>query len=312
MRALFFGTPEIAVPALEALHEMAQVVAVVCQPDRPAGRGMTMQAPAVKIAAQRLGLPVHQPSKIKRPPLAEWVEQQRVDVALVMAYGRILPQEVLDAPVRGCMNLHASLLPKYRGAAPIQWAIVRQETETGICLMQMDAGMDTGDILSSHRLPIGPEETAEELAERLAQLAARVVREDLEKSVSGQLIPQPQKEAQATYAPIIRKEDGKIDWSHSARAIHAHIRGMTPWPGAFTELGGQWLKVHRARHHDGQAGPSGTVVIADSKHVPGACEAGLLELLQVQLPGKKAMPATALVAGRKLRAGDKLGAVGAG
>jgi methionyl-tRNA formyltransferase len=308
MRALFFGTPEIAVPALEALHDIADVVGVVCQPDRPAGRGMTLRPPAVKLAADRLGLPVHQPAKIKRPPLADWVAEQNVDVALVMAYGRILPQAVLDAPRRGCMNLHASLLPKLRGAAPINWAIARGEQQTGICLMQMDAGMDTGAVLSSHAIPIGPDETAGELADRLAQLAARVVRDDLLRAVEGKLLPQPQAEAEATYAPVMTKDDGRIDWSGPAERVHAHVRGMTPWPGAFTALGDKALKVLRTRMHAGEAvGPAGTVVIADSTCVLVACGSGLLELVSLQLPGKKAMPAGAMVVGRTLRAGDVLG-----
>ncbi|PKN43791.1 MAG: methionyl-tRNA formyltransferase [Deltaproteobacteria bacterium HGW-Deltaproteobacteria-20] len=308
MRALFFGTPDVAVPALEALHDIADVVGVVCQPDRPAGRGMTLRPPAIKVAAERLGLPVHQPAKIKRPPLADWVAEQNVDVALVMAYGRILPQAVLDAPRRGCMNLHASLLPKLRGAAPINWAVARGEKETGICLMQMDAGMDTGAVLSSRSISIGPDETAGELADRLAQLAARVVRDDLLRAVEGKLTPQPQAEAQATYAPVMTKDDGRIDWSAPAEQVHAHVRGMTPWPGAFTTLGDKPLKVLRTRLHGGDvASPAGTLVIADSTCVLVACGAGLLELVSLQLPGKKGMPAGAMVVGRTLRAGDVLG-----
>jgi methionyl-tRNA formyltransferase len=200
-----------------------------------------------------------------------------------MAYGRILPQAVLDAPRRGCMNLHASLLPKLRGAAPINWAIARGEKETGICLMQMDAGMDTGAVLSSHAISIGPDETAGELSDRLARLAAQVVRDDLLRAVEGKLIPQPQAEAQATYAPVMTKDDGRIDWSGR-------------------------LKVLRTRLHGGDvASPGGTVVIADSKCVLVACGAGLIELVSLQLPGKKAMPAGAMVVGRTLRAGDVLG-----
>ncbi len=308
MRALFFGTPEIAVPALEALHEIADVVGVVCQPDRPAGRGMSLRPPAVKVAAERLGLPVHQPAKIKRPPLADWIIERNVDVALVMAYGRILPQAVLDAPRRGCMNLHASLLPKLRGAAPINWAIARGETETGICLMQMDAGMDTGAVLSSHSIPIGPDETAGELANRLAVLAATVVREDLLRAVEGKLIPQPQSDAEATHAPVMTKEDGRIAWDRPSEAVHAHVRGMTPWPGAFTSVGDKPLKVLRTRLHAGDASnPAGTVVIADPTCVLVACGAGLIELVSLQLPGKKAMSAGAMAVGRTLRAGDVLG-----
>lgn len=309
MRALFFGTPEIAVPALEALHEVAEVVGVVCQPDRPAGRGMTLRPPAVKVAAERLGIPVHQPTKLKRPPLAEWIAEQHVDVALVMAYGRILPQPVLDAPRRGCMNLHASLLPKYRGAAPINWAVANNETETGICLMQMDAGMDTGPVLSRHALSIEPEETAGELADRLAGLAADVVRQDLLRAIAGELAPVPQDHEAATYAPMLSKTDGSIDWNRSAQLVHAHVRGMTPWPGAYTSLGDKTIKVHRCRVHAGESsGHPGEIVLADRSSVVVACAEGLVELQTVQLPGKKAMDAGAMVLGRTLRQGDRLGA----
>ena len=309
MRALFFGTPEIAVPALEALNDIAQVVGVVCQPDRPAGRGMTLRPPPVKVAAERLGLPVHQPKKIKRPPLANWVAERNVDLALVMAYGRILPQAVLDAPRRGCMNLHASLLPKYRGAAPINWAIVRGESETGICLMQMDAGMDTGPVLSSHATPIAPEETAGDLAARLAQLAAVVVRQDLARAVQGELSPVPQDDAIASHAPMLEKKNGLVDWTSSAQQLHDHVRGMTPWPGAFTTLQDRTLKIHACKVHGGDANAEpGTVVMADRTGVVVACGDGLLELLTLQLPGKKAMAAYNMVLGRTLKTGDRLGA----
>lgn len=308
MRALFFGTPDIAVPALEALGEVAEVVGVVCQPDRPAGRGMTLRPPPVKVAAERLGLPVHQPAKIKRPPLADWVAEQSVDVAVVMAYGRILPQPVLDAPRRGCMNLHASLLPRLRGAAPINWAIARGEKETGICLMQMDAGMDTGPVLSSRSLVIGPEETAGELANRLASLAAQVVKEDLVRAVEGAFVPQEQVHDEATYAPMLSKQDGKIDWTRPAAEIHAHIRGMTPWPGAFTSHRGNPLKVHRCTLHGGECGePPGTLVVADASCVVVACGQGLIELITLQTPGKKAMQAGVMVVGRTIGKGDRLG-----
>lgn len=308
MRALFFGTPEIAVPALEALANIAEVVGVVCQPDRKAGRGMTLRSPPVRIAAERLGLPVHQPKKIKRPPLAAWVSERDVDVALVMAYGRILPRAVLDAPRRGCMNLHASLLPRFRGAAPINWAIARGESETGICLMQMDAGMDTGPVFSSHPTPIGPEETAGELADRLAALAATVVRQDLQRAVDGKLEPHPQDDSQATHAPMLEKQDGRVDWSLAAEQVHAHVRGMTPWPGAFTQLHGKPLKIHRCKRHGGEIeAEPGTIVIADRTCVVVACGRGLLELETLQLPGKKAMPAGNMVLGRTLKAGDQLG-----
>jgi len=212
VRAVFFGTPDIAVPALRALNEISSIVAVVCQPDRPAGRGLELRAPPVKRAALELGLQVHQPAKVKTPEFAAWLRELEADVALVLAYGRILPQGVLDAPRRGCMNLHASILPKYRGAAPINWAIVRGETETGVCLMQMDAGMDTGPVLSCHRIPIGAEETAGELADRIGLLAAEVVRADMAGAVDELLTPEPQDPSRATTAPMLSKDHGLVPW----------------------------------------------------------------------------------------------------
>ena len=308
VRALFFGTPPIAVPALEALHEIAEVVGVVCQPDRPSGRGMTLHAPAIKVAAERLGLEVHQPTKIKKPPFTEWVASCNADVALVMAYGRILPQSVLDAPRRGCMNLHASLLPKYRGAAPINWAIVQGERETGVCLMQMDAGMDTGAVLSRHAIAIDPDETAGALADRIAELAALVVRSDVARAVAGELQPQAQDHERATLARMLDKHDGQVDWALPAARVHDHIRGMTPWPGAFTTLRGKTLKIPRARVSGGVTqAQAGTVVVADRTGVLVACESGLIELVELQLAGKKPVAAGDMVNGRSIAQGDVLG-----
>ncbi|MCU0692644.1 MAG: methionyl-tRNA formyltransferase, partial [Polyangiaceae bacterium] len=220
---------------------------------------------------------------------------------------RILSQEVLDAPVRGCMNLHASLLPKYRGAAPVNWAVVRGETETGVCLMQMDAGMDTGPVLSAHAIPIGPDETAGEVAERIAALAAEVVRVDLERAVRGQLVPRQQDHDRATLAPMLQKSDGAIDWTQPAQRVHDHARGMTPWPGAFTHVRGKVLKVHRTRVRAGNfPQTAGTVVIADASAVVVTCGAGGIELLQVQLEGRRAMTAGQMAVGRGLLHGDVL------
>src|SRR5689334_20250065 len=187
MRAVFFGTPELAVPSLRALSEVSEVVGVVCQPDRPAGRGLELRQPAVKRVALELGLTVYQPEKVRTGELANWLLERDLDVALVLAYGRILPKPVLEAPRRGCVNLHASLLPRYRGAAPIQWAIVRGEQQTGISLMQMDEGLDSGPVYSRHEIGIGPDETGAELAARLSELAAQVVRADLARVVKGEL-----------------------------------------------------------------------------------------------------------------------------
>lgn len=308
MRALFFGTPAIAVPALDALHAMADVVGVVCQPDRPAGRGMTVAHVPVKARALELGLSVEQPVKVRTPEFAEWVRSRDADVALVIAYGRILPPAVLSAPRKGCLNLHASILPKYRGAAPITWSIVRGESETGISLMQMDEGMDTGPVFSIHKLPIGAETTAGELTQELGQLAAEVVRGDLARALTGELTATPQDHAAATTAPILDKADGRIDWRKSAREVHDHVRGMNPWPGAFTVANGKTLKVLEARIA-ASANPSepGSVIAAGKDGVDVACGEGVLRVLRGQLEGRKALPAAELASGRAVTVAMKLG-----
>jgi methionyl-tRNA formyltransferase len=307
MRAVFFGTPPIAVPALRALTEIAQVVGVVCQPDRPAGRGLSLAEPAVKSAARELGLSVHQPVKVKTGNLDQWLAELRADVAVVLAYGRILPKAVLDAPRRGCVNLHASLLPKYRGAAPIQWAVIRGETTTGVSLMQMDEGMDTGPVYTRHELEIFPEETSGELAERLADLAASVVREDIPRAVAGELRALPQNDPEATLAPPIRSEDALVDWQGDALQIVNLVRGMAPRPGARTIANGKLLKLFSVRgavHFD--AAPGSLVLIDDRPLVSSG--RGAVEILSAQLEGRTATSGRALVHGRVLRAGMRLGA----
>jgi methionyl-tRNA formyltransferase len=310
MRALFFGTPAIAVPSLDALHGLAEIAGVVCQPDRPAGRGLALTPPPVKVRALELGLPVLQPAKIRTPEFAQWVRDAAADFALVIAYGRILPPAVLEAPRRGCLNLHASILPRYRGAAPITWAVVNGETETGISFMAMDEGMDTGPVFTIHRLPIGPETTADELGVALGQLAADVVRADLARIVAGEIAATPQDGAAATTAPLLDKEHGRIDWRKPAAAVHDHVRGMTSWPGAFTAAQGKTLKVLESRvgAAAGVAGPPGTVVTAGKQGIDVACGEGTLRILRAQAEGRKALGAAELVGGRALVAGMILGA----
>ena len=308
MRAIFFGTPEIAVPSLRALAAVADVAAVVCQPDRPAGRGLKLHPPAVKLTATELGIPVMQPTKIRTPDFLAWLAEQSADVAVVLAYGRILPGPVLVAPARGCLNLHASILPRYRGAAPIQWAIARGEKETGVSLMQMDEGLDTGAVFSVRRTPIGEDETAGELAMRLGALAADLVREDVPRIVAGELTAVAQDNAAATSAPPLAKEQGRIDWRKPASEVHDHVRAMTPWPSAFTSAGSKLLKVLATRHSTLTSGePPGTIVAADSSGVLVACGDGVLEVLRAQLEGRKPLEARELVAGRTLVQGARLG-----
>jgi len=320
-RAIFFGSPAFAVPSLEAAHAIAEVVGVVCQPDKPAGRGLALTAPAVKVRAMELGLPVVQPVKLKTGEFAEWVSAQRADVALVVAYGRILRLDVLDGPRLGCVNVHASLLPKYRGAAPITWAVVRGETETGVTLMKLDEGMETGPTFARVTTPIGPEETAGELGERLARIGGQAVRESLGRYVAGEYELLAQDDAGATTAPMLTKDDGRIDWTTGARRVHDHVRGMSPWPGAFTTARGRPVKVHATRvlatstagaeerSSAQRSGSSpGRVVLADKSHVLVASgDGGLVELLSVQPEGQRAMRASEWAMGRGVAEGDTLG-----
>jgi methionyl-tRNA formyltransferase len=309
MRAVFFGTPQIAVPALRALTQVAEVAAVVCQPDRPSGRGLKLSSPAVKEAALELGLSVHQPTKVRTGELAAWLREKEADVALVMAYGRILPAEVLAAPRRGAMNLHASLLPKYRGAAPINWVIVQGETQTGVSLMQMDEGLDTGPVYSRHVLELSDMETAGSLAERTATLAAHVVRADLVAAVEGKLTAEPQDETLASHAPLIERAHLQIDWGNPALRIARLVRGMAPRPGAFTLLSGKVLRIHDARPLPGPmpvAALPGTISVL-GKRALIATGSGTLELINAQLEGKKALMAQDLINGRVLTEGLVLG-----
>jgi methionyl-tRNA formyltransferase len=308
-RALFFGSPAFAVPSLDALHAIAEIAAVVCQPDKPAGRGLELTAPAVKGRATELGLPVVQPTKLRTPEFATWARGMDADVALVVAYGRILPRAVLDAPRLGCVNVHASLLPKYRGAAPVTWSVVRGELETGITLMKLDEGMDTGPTFARAVAAIGPDETAGELGERLSRLGAEAVTEWLPKYVGGACTLEPQDDAKATLAPILTREDGRVAWTKTAREVHDHVRGMSPWPGAFTAVGPRVVKIHATHVVEGEAPGSspGDIVIADKTRVLVACGRGLVELVRVQPEGRKVISATEWVAGRGLAHVSRLG-----
>lgn len=296
-------------PALGALAEVADVVAVVCQPDRPAGRGLALKAPPVKVKAVSMGIPVVQPEKIRTPELAAWMREQEADAALVIAYGRILPPAVLAAPRRGCLNLHASILPKYRGAAPITWALYHGETETGISFMQMDEGCDTGAVFTTHRLTISETMTADELGVALGALAAEVVRSDFTRVVAGEIQATPQDHTVATMAPILEKENGRIDWTRDHKAIHDHVRAMTSWPGAFTTVSGKTLKVlATAVGQEAASAVPGTIVRADKHGIVVACGTGTLTILRAQMEGKKPLGAAELVAGRTLGQGMLLAA----
>ena len=312
MRTLFFGTPAFAVASLDALADTTEVVGVVCQPDRPTGRGLVTAPPPVKVRALERGLTVVQPTKLRTGEFAAWVKAQGAELALVVAYGRILPRDVLDSTRLGFVNVHASLLPKYRGAAPITWAVVDGEAETGITLMLLDEGMDTGDILDVARTPIGPDETTGELSERLAVLGAELVRAKLPAFARGELARAPQDGSKATLARMLEKSDGRVDWSQTSRAVHDRIRGMSPWPGAWTQLSGKTVKLHASRHAGltrDVASKPGTVVMADKSRVLVACGRDgreAVELVRVQLEGKKPVSASEWVSGRGVREGDEL------
>jgi methionyl-tRNA formyltransferase len=305
MRAVFFGTPDIAAVVLRALVDVAEVSAVVCQPDRPAGRGLKLKPPATKVLAMELGIEVVQPKKVRRAEFAQWLCDERADVAVVIAYGRILPKAVLDAPRRGCMNLHASILPKYRGAAPINWAIVHGESKTGVGLMQMDEGMDTGPVLCTRTIDIGENETAGELYVRLGELGANIVRRDLARAVDGELEAVAQHHEQATMAPMLQKADGRVDWEAPATKVHNLVRGMTPWPGAHTTLDGKRFKVLQTRLSEAETtAVPGTIVALGKDAFTVACGQGAVNVLRGQLEGRKALDAAQLAAGRAIATGS--------
>ncbi|HKO92184.1 MAG TPA: methionyl-tRNA formyltransferase [Polyangiaceae bacterium] len=308
IRSVFFGTPGFAVPALRALHAATQVVGVVCQPDRRAGRGMNWSAPPVKQAALELELPVHQPERVRSGELERWLGALQADVALVAAYGRILPRGVLDAPRRGCLNLHASILPEYRGAAPIQWAILQGKTETGISLMQMDEGMDTGAVFATRRLAIPPSMNGGELTDALAALAAEMVGEELLAAVDGRLQAVPQESGRATNAPPIRREHLAIDWTEPSARVLCQIRAFAPSPSAFTLSGGRRLKVLEARLGASNEGAApGQVLASGQGKIEVACGSGSVELVRAQSENGKPQSARDLLNGRLLQPGQRLG-----
>ncbi|HEX8952860.1 MAG TPA: methionyl-tRNA formyltransferase [Polyangia bacterium] len=307
LRVVFMGSPEFAVPCLDALLATHDVVAVVTQPDKPVGRGLALQPPPVKVRALAAGVPVLQPQSVRKPPFVDELRALAPDVCVVVAYGKILPPEVLATPRYGCLNVHASLLPKYRGAAPIQWAIIRGERETGVTLMQMDAGMDTGDMLGKRTLAIDEWITAGQLHTRLAPLGAELLVEGLGKLQAGTLAPQKQDDAAATMAPMLTKETGRVDFAAGARAVRDLVRGCDPWPTAYTLLGGAPLKLFRAKIVSGRGTP-GVVLGADRDGLIVGCGDDAIAFAELQLPGKKRMSAAALLAGRQMPAGTKLGA----
>jgi methionyl-tRNA formyltransferase len=299
MRLIFLGTPDFAVPALEAMARAAyEIPLVVTQPDRPRGRGQTALPPPVKEAALRLGLDVYQPERVRRPEAVERLRAIAPDAMVIVGYGQIIPQSIIDLAPLGIINVHASLLPRYRGAAPIQWSIIRGETRTGVTTMRIDAGLDTGDMLLKAETDIAPDETAIDLGRRLAVMGADLLVETLAHLPT--IAPEKQDPAQATYAPLLVKEDGLIDWSRPAAAIHNQVRGLQPWPGAYTTFRGQPLQIWRTR-----VVPPSSASSLRPWIVP--CGEGALELLEVQLQGRKRISAADFANGQRLTENDKLG-----
>jgi len=305
------GTPEFAVPTLERIVDAGHaVLAVYTQPDRPKGRGQQMAAPPVKEAALRLGLPVRQPERVRRPEVVEELASYQADAMVVVGYGQIIPQNIIDLAPLGILNVHGSLLPKYRGAAPIQWAIANGETVTGVTTMRIDAGLDTGDMLLKAETPIGPEENAVELGRRLAPIGADLLVRTLEGLQNGSIVPEPQNPAQATLAPILKKEDGLIDWSLPAHQIDCRIRGFQPWPGAYSTFRGQRIHIWSAKpaiHR--KLGQPGSLHAVD-RHLLVACgNDTALELRELQLEGRKRITSDAFRNGQRLNVSDILGEI---
>lgn len=308
LNLVFAGTPSFAVPTLEKLVAMGfNVRLVVTQPDRPRGRGMEVTASPVKQSALKLGFPVTQPDKIKyNQDFRAQLSELQPDAIVVVGYGRIIPQWMIDLPNFGNLNVHASLLPKYRGAAPIQWAIAQGETVTGVTTMRIDAGLDTGDILLQQELLVAPEDTAETLAPKLASIGADLMVETLRGVQAGTLHGRPQNHSEATLAPILKKEDGRIDFHQSAADIWNRLRGFYPWPGAFTTFRGKSLHIWSAKPTNVEV-PVGELRLEGSLPLVGCSGHSALELFEVQIEGKKRMPAVDFVNGYRPYNGERLG-----
>ncbi len=309
LNIVYMGTPDFAVTPLRALHASGHtVLAVVTQPDRPKGRGRKLTAPPVKTAAEQYGIPVLQPETVRTDTFHRHLAELAPDFFVVVAFGQILPQSLLDIPAMGSINVHASLLPRHRGAAPIQWAIINGDQETGVTTMLMDAGMDTGDILMVEKTTIGADETAVELHDRLSEMGARTLLETLTRLQDGSLKPQPQDSEEATYAPMLKKADGEIDWSLPAHRIECLIRGMNPWPGAFTFSDGMRLKIFKARtmERDVSVAP-GTILECFPGELRVATGQSALAISEIQGESGKRLPIDDFLCGCRLPDGSCLG-----
>ncbi|MBQ8946658.1 MAG: methionyl-tRNA formyltransferase [Lachnospiraceae bacterium] len=314
MRIVYMGTPDFAVGALEAIIEAGhEVTAVVTQPDKPKGRSGELIPSPVKEAAIKAGIPVFQPVRLRRPEAVEELKKYPADIYVVAAFGQILSDEVLGIPKYGCVNIHASLLPHLRGASPIQHAILQGDRESGVTIMQMDSGIDTGDILMQEAIPIDPDETGGSLFDKLADLGARMIVKALPLIETGQLIPVPQDEQRADHVGMLDKSMGRIDFRSSAEEIERRVRGLDPWPGAFTTLAGKQLKIWKSRVMSTGFGAfpesavPGMVISTDRNSIYVACGTGVIAIDELQLEGKKRMKTADFLIGRKIEAGSKLG-----
>ena len=307
MRLIFMGTPEFSAPAIDALLEAGhEIAAVFSQPDKPKGRGYNLTPPPVKVKALEHGIPVYQPTTMKDGEALQIFRDISPDVAVVIAYGRILPKEILEAPKYGCINVHASLLPKYRGAAPIQWSVIDGQPKTGVTTMQMDVGLDTGDMLMKCETAIDPDETAGELHDRLSLMGAKLIVDTLAALEQGALTPQKQDDSQSCYAKMLTKELCAVDWHKSAKEIHDQIRGLSPWPVATAVLEGKKLKLHRSAiaAQGSETAACGEIISLDPLTVQ--CGEGAVALLEIQAEGKKRMNAQDYLRGHPIETGTIL------
>jgi methionyl-tRNA formyltransferase len=306
LRLVFMGTPEFAAVSLQKLIDRGEkVVAAITQPDRPKGRGQRLLSPPVKLLAEAHGIPVLQPAKVRAPEFIDAMRELSPDLIVVVAFGQILPKALLEIPRHGCINVHASLLPSYRGAAPINRCVIDGGTETGVTTMLMDVGLDTGDMLLKKATSIGPDEDAQTLHDRLAQIGAEALADTLDLLASGVLIPEKQDDQLSSYAPMLKKEEGLIDWDREPQTIRNMVRGLTPWPGAYTFLDGKTLKIYRCRVAGGSGVP-GTVLQADRSGLVVACRGGGLLIEELQLEGKKRLSSKEFLAGYNIKPGAVL------
>ena len=305
MRIVFMGTPEFAVPCLQKLIDLGhEVTGVFTQPDKPQGRKMILTPPPVKQLALENGLTVYQPVKMRDGTALEMIKEANPDLAIVVAYGKILPKEILDYPKYGCINIHASLLPKLRGAAPIQWSVINGCKTTGVTSMQMDEGLDTGDMLIKGEIAIGENDTAGEMHDKLSVLGAEILEKTIDSLLKNELKPEKQNHDEFTYAPMLSKELSPIDWNCSAQEIHNKIRGLSPWPSANAKLNGKTVKIHKSVLADEKGKSAGEIVESGKRLVVACGDLNCIEILTLQAEGKKAMSASDFLRGNPVEVGE--------